>query len=80
MSHKNNLKIILIAGLIVIAIVFLLINRTKQIETFSPIINSPTITKEGAFCTADVFQCSDGTYVSRIPPLCSFAPCPDASK
>ncbi|MCB9813535.1 MAG: hypothetical protein H6772_03955 [Pseudomonadales bacterium] len=30
----------------------------------------------GDQCTDDVFQCPDGTYVSRIPPECQFAPCP----
>lgn len=28
-------------------------------------------------CTADVKMCSDGSYVSRVAPDCSFAPCPD---
>ena len=27
-------------------------------------------------CTADAKQCSDGSYVSRIPPKCEFAECP----
>jgi hypothetical protein len=29
-------------------------------------------------CTADVKECSDGTYVARVPPSCEFAPCPVA--
>lgn len=28
------------------------------------------------FCTQDVKECPDGSYVSRVPPTCEFAPCP----
>ncbi|MEQ1739088.1 MAG: hypothetical protein ABL884_04195 [Methyloglobulus sp.] len=28
------------------------------------------------FCTQDVKLCPDGSYVSRVGPSCSFAPCP----
>lgn len=28
-------------------------------------------------CTMDVKECPDGSYVSRIPPKCDFAPCPE---
>ncbi len=31
-------------------------------------------------CTDDVLECSDGSFVSRIPPSCEFAPCPDTIK
>lgn len=31
---------------------------------------------EGIACTMDAKFCSDGSYVSRIPPNCDFAPCP----
>lgn len=31
------------------------------------------------FCAADVKQCPDGSYVSRIPPSCGFNACPGAS-
>ncbi len=29
------------------------------------------------FCTQDVQQCPDGSYVSRLPPSCEFVPCPN---
>ncbi len=29
-----------------------------------------------AGCTDDVARCADGSYVARVPPTCSFAPCP----
>ena len=31
-------------------------------------------------CPADVKQCSDGSYVGRVAPSCSFAPCPKERK
>jgi len=31
---------------------------------------------ETVFCPQDVFQCSSGAFVGRVPPLCNFAPCP----
>ncbi|MDO9105600.1 MAG: hypothetical protein Q7U57_11645 [Methylovulum sp.] len=33
-------------------------------------------TNEVTFCTQDAKLCPDGSYVSRIPPSCEFAPCP----
>jgi len=31
---------------------------------------------EAVFCAQDVQQCPDGSYVPRVPPSCTFAPCP----
>lgn len=36
-----------------------------------PAVPSP----EPIFCTQDARLCPDGSYVSRIPPKCEFAPC-----
>lgn len=36
-------------------------------------VENPT---EGVMCAADVKQCADGSYVSRIAPSCAFATCP----
>lgn len=30
-------------------------------------------------CTLDARICPDGSYVGRVAPTCSFAPCPDGS-
>jgi len=38
--------------------------------------NSP-IDDDVVRCPADVRQCTNGTYVGRIAPSCSFAPCVD---
>lgn len=32
--------------------------------------------KKEIVCTQDVKECSDGSFVSRVPPNCEFAPCP----
>jgi len=32
--------------------------------------------EKGVVCTQDVKECSDGSFVSRIPPKCEFAACP----
>ncbi len=32
--------------------------------------------EEAVACAMDVKECPDGSYVSRIPPKCNFAPCP----
>lgn len=39
---------------------------------------SITPTLNGVVCTMDAKMCPDGSYVSRIPPTCEFAPCPTA--
>lgn len=31
---------------------------------------------KGIFCTMDVRECPDGTFVGRVPPNCEFTPCP----
>lgn len=31
----------------------------------------------GVVCTMDAKQCPDGSSVSRVPPGCEFAPCPE---
>ncbi|TRW90713.1 hypothetical protein EKO24_019010 [Candidatus Methylobacter oryzae] len=31
---------------------------------------------EVVYCTQDAKLCPDGSYVGRVPPSCSFAPCP----
>ncbi|HLD26312.1 MAG TPA: hypothetical protein VJC05_04700 [Candidatus Andersenbacteria bacterium] len=31
---------------------------------------------EAVYCTQDVQECQDGSYVGRIGPNCEFAPCP----
>ena len=37
---------------------------------------SAVFARPAMMCTMDAKQCPDGSYVSRQPPDCSFAPCP----
>lgn len=39
-------------------------------------IERPPIPPELVACTMDAKQCPDGSYVGRVAPDCSFAPCP----
>lgn len=36
----------------------------------------PPAPDDGVACTMDAMQCPDGSFVGRVPPSCSFAPCP----
>ena len=49
------------------------------VETMPPdsrVPEKPTGDSE-VVCTMDVKQCPDGASVSRVPPDCEFAPCPE---
>ncbi|WAK02497.1 hypothetical protein [Methylobacter sp. YRD-M1] len=35
---------------------------------------------DSTFCTMDAKMCPDGSYVSRQPPSCEFAPCPAVTR
>lgn len=47
--------------------------QVVNLPVTTPQLNPPT---GGTACTQDVRMCPDGTYVRRVPPGCSFAPCP----
>ena len=62
----NKILIVLVVVLILAAGgVFFWQNFGSQNEEPAPI-----------FCAADAKLCSDGSYVSRVAPICEFAPCP----
>jgi len=52
----------------------------KNLDKISPAI--PTLwfkkpsNKNNVRCTMDVKRCTDGSYVGRVAPSCSFASCP----
>lgn len=52
----------------IIAIIFLLI--FGGIYFFSK-------KEKGVVCLQDVKECPDGSFISRVPPRCEFAPCPE---
>jgi len=63
MKNKTILIIIFTAAAFTLAgTVYYLLLRTKN---------------EPVFCTQEAKECSDGSYVARIPPKCDFAPCPE---
>jgi hypothetical protein len=46
-------------------------------QALPPAPPPPPMPEEGGACAADVKQCPDGSFVSRIPAKgCTFAPCP----
>ncbi len=57
-----------------------LIRRLRAIhpnpETTAYSVNPVASCPGDVVCAQDVRLCSDGSYVSRIPPFCGFAPCP----
>lgn len=56
----------------------------RQLRTIHPNTQTTAYSVEPAescttdviFCTQDAKQCADGSFVGRMPPSCSFAPCP----
>ncbi|MDD5276450.1 MAG: hypothetical protein PHR16_10265 [Methylovulum sp.] len=44
--------------------------------TFYSVRLATACTENVTFCAQDVYQCPDGSYVSRVPPTCNFTPCP----
>lgn len=82
-------SIILVALLIIILLVALYL-KIKESPQFPGVINkassTPSLLREespsdgNVRCPADVKQCPDGSYVSRMPPSCLFASCPDDNK
>lgn len=86
---NNNLKFafLTILGTLIIFILIIFYFKKNTLnkipvnsDKISPPIPSlwfkkPTNNKN-VRCTMDVKQCPDGSYVGRVAPSCSFAPCP----
>lgn len=54
---------------------------TEKVSPSSePLPLKKPIDKDGVVCAMDVKKCPDGSYVGRVAPLCSFAPCPGDNK
>lgn len=88
---KKNSIVLVVALVILIVIYFLVSGSLKNNEEVSPIknenLNEETGLVEGAvvqdeledeaiFCTEDVLECEDGSFVGRVAPDCEFAACP----
>lgn len=77
-----NKKIPTIFGLIILIIVISLVGISVLIKgknnnkDDSISLNNLEKENEDIFCTQEMKQCSDGSYVSRTGPSCNFAECP----
>jgi hypothetical protein len=65
--------IILIAIVVVGAMLYLFVPQVRELSPGAG--ESP----EPVFCTADAYQCPDGTWVGRTGPDCQFV-CPGAAQ
>lgn len=93
---RNNLKCtsIIIMALLIIILLAAFYLKNKGIIQFPVFINEASslpllwfkkplnnLNKDNVIrCTADVKQCPNGSYVGRVAPSCSFAPCPEDVK
>ena len=67
-SMKKYIFAILAAVMFVSFLYLSFQNRKEQ--------NSDDVRTEPVFCSADVQECPNGSYVGRVPPDCEFAKCP----
>lgn len=91
MSSKLKLFLIIILGFLIYILIKNLNYKNVESAQFPTIINnvfsSPSLLwlkktpeKNDVRCPADVKKCPDSSYVSRMAPSCSFAPCPEDNK
>jgi len=73
---NNNSKFVFLTILGILIIFISIIFYFKKSAPNKIPANLNKITPANVRCTMDVRQCPDGSYVGRIPPSCSFAPCP----
>jgi len=88
-SNFKRTSIILIALLIIILLAAFYL-KNKEATQFPIFINEASsppllwfkkpLNKDNVRCAADVKQCPNGSYVGRVAPSCSFAPCPGGNK
>ena len=90
---NRNLKFMLsiLLGLLIIILLTTLYLNNQEISPTSSVINKaspspsplrfkPPPNPKNVRCAMDVKGCPDGSYVGRVPPSCSFAPCPGGNK
>lgn len=86
---KYSLALIVFILLLTIAFISLFFKNIAQANNFLPnnnFKNTPSLLLQNIKdmtnkrCPADAIKCPDGSYVSRVAPSCSFAPCPKDSK
>lgn len=67
---KTKIIILVVIG-ILCGLGYLYYTRTPEVNPIVPGRND-----DSTFCTADVKECPDGSFVSRSGPDCAFAECP----
>ncbi|MFA5126550.1 MAG: hypothetical protein WC465_00935 [Patescibacteria group bacterium] len=70
---KNNIFIIIIILALIASAAFYFLRNKKPPINQSDKNNSKN---QEVYCTAEVKECPDGSFVGRVPPACEFAPCP----
>ncbi|MBM4402634.1 MAG: hypothetical protein FJ044_05310, partial [Candidatus Cloacimonetes bacterium] len=63
--------------LIIVIIALLVIGATGLVVYLQAVEPGTDQSQKLIACAQDAKQCPDGSYVSRVPPNCSFAPCPE---
>ena len=80
MNRSLKLFLAIILGLLTfILLITLYLKSHKTIPSSEELPLKKPIDKN-IVCTMDVKQCPDGSYVGRVAPSCSFAPCPRDNK
>lgn len=88
MSHDKKYLPILCIVVFLFVVLFLLYLKQTRVTNNQNLFPSPTPSpalflkkpSEGRVCTADVQHCPNGSYVGRVAPYCTFAPCPPLSR
>lgn len=81
MSRSLKLFFVIILGLLIfILLITLYLKNSKIIPSPESLPLKKSIDKNEVVCAMDVKQCPDGSYVGRVAPSCSFAPCPGDNK
>ena len=70
---KNNIFIIIIILVLIAGAIFYFLRNKKPSINQN---NNNNAKSQEVFCTTELKECPDGSYVGRVPPTCEFAPCP----
>lgn len=90
-TYSSQRMLILIVLLVIFSLIIFYIASIQRSNVHNQIEISPDLAVtplpvvpngqedqgDGVFCTLEAKLCSDGSYVSRVPPNCEFSPCPE---
>jgi hypothetical protein len=79
---NNNMKIKILAICLLLTVLIAGCVQAPSDNGEGEDITPPQDTDQNdeVFCTQDVYQCPDGSYVGRIPPTCEYADCPESDE